>query len=276
MFNTNMYNTFINQNANAFNLNLSDNFNMNQNKTQINNSNMKQFNNMMNNNKKYNNNAHDFDYNKKNSFNNNNNNFNDNNFDNNMNNFNDNNFDNNMNNFNYNFNYNNSFNFDNNYMMNMFNFLNTTWGMYQFYNQNQNQDQNQGQNQDFSTMRLVKKDSSNDIDVSQLVKKKSKTIIDLEPNYLGNKINIFFQNSSGTKTNVLSPSDTTVEKLLSNYAIKMGISEDAIDKAIYFLFNGGKLKKNNKNKIYNLGILNGTIIIVYFILVILFQLTSVK
>jgi hypothetical protein len=231
----------MNQNANAFNLNLNDNFNS-ESKSQIMNNNMQKFNNMMNN-EKYNNNNHNFDYN-----NNNNNNFNNNNFNNNFNNKNFNN-----NNFSKNNSFNNNFNFNNNNMMNMFNFLNTTWQMFQMYNNNQ-------KNENHSTMRLIKKNSS-DFD-SQVLRNFSKTVIDISPNYQGAKINIFFQNSSGTKVNVLSPSDITVKDLLLNYVLKIGLGENVIDSAIYFLFSGAKLKKNDKRKIYELGILNGTIIIV--------------
>ena len=234
-----MYNTFINQNANAFNLNLNDNFN-NQSQSQILNFNKQKFNNIMSNGK-YNNNNHDFDYN--------NNNFNVYNYNNN---FNNNNFNNN-----YNFNNNNNLNNNNNanmmnMNMNMYDFLNTTWNMFQIYNSQENKN--------FSTMRFVKKDSL-DIDSEEL-RKVPKTIIDIKPNYQGIKINIFFQDSRGTKVNVLSPFDISVKELLLNYVKKMGLGENVIDSGIYFLFNGGKLKKDEKKSIYELGILNGTIIIV--------------
>ena len=242
-----MYTTFMNQNANAFNLNLNDNFNS-QSKSQIMNFNKQKYNNIMND-WKYNNNNHDFDYN--NNINNNDifksNNFNVYNYSNSYN---------NNNNFNNNYNYSNENNFNNNNnmnMMNMFNFLNTTWNMFQIYN-NQN-------NSNHSTMRLIKNDSSNDFD-PEVLRKGSKTVIDLRPNYQGMKINIFFQNSNGSKVNVLSPSDITVEDLLLNYVQKIGLGVNVIDSAIYFLFSGSKLKKNDRRKIYELGILNGTIIIV--------------
>ena len=228
-----MYTTFMNQNANAFNLNLNDSFN-NQSQSQILNFNKQKFNNIMNNGK-YNNNNHDFDYN--------NNNFNVYNYNNNFNN-------NNLNN--NNFNNNNNANMMN-MNMNMYDFLNTTWNMFQIYNNQKNINH--------STMRIVKKDSLDDIDYEK-IKKKSITIFDIKPNYQGNKINIFFQDSRGTKVNVLSPFDISVKDLLKNYVTKMGLGENVIDSGIYFLFNGGKLKKDEKKNIYELGILNGTIIIV--------------
>jgi hypothetical protein len=238
-----MYNTFINQNANAFNLNLNDNFN-NQSQSQILNFNKQKFNNIMSNGK-YNNNNHDFDYNNNNNFNvyNYNNSFNNNNL--------------NNNNFNNNNNYNNNNNanmMNMNMNMDMYNFLNTTWNMFQIYNSQKNKN--------FSTMRFVKKDSFDYIDPEKIKKVVNKTIIDIEPNYQGNKINIFFQDSRGTKVNVLSPFDISVKDLLKNYVTKMGLGENVIDSGIYFLFNGGKLKKDEKKNIYELGILNGTIIIV--------------
>ena len=96
-----------------------------------------------------------------------------------------------------------------------------------------------------------------------MLRKVSKTtIIDINPNYPGVKINIFFQNPSGTKVNVLSPSDITVKDLLLKYVSKLGLGENIIDSAIYFLFSGARLKKDNEKKIYELGMMNGAIIIV--------------
>ena len=246
-----MYTTFMNQNANAFNLNLNDKFN-NESKSQIINFNQQKFNNIMNNGK-YNNNNHDFNYNK----NNNNNNFNCNNF--NIYNYNDNFYNNNNLNINKSFNNNNNnnnFNNNNNNnsnMMNMLNFLNTTWNMFRMFNNQKNVNHS-------ATIQVIN-NNSNDFD-SNVLRKGNITVIDINPKYQGVKINIFFQNSSGTKINVLSPSDITVKDLLLNYVKKIGLGENVIDSVIYFLFSGAKLKKDDERKIYELGMMNGAIIIV--------------
>jgi hypothetical protein len=112
-----------------------------------------------------------------------------------------------------------------------------------------------------TTMKIIKKNSK-DFDSDVLRKVSKTTIIDINPNYPGVKINIFFQNSSGTKVNVLSPSDITVKDLLLKYVSKLGLGENVIDSAIYFLFSGARLKKDNEKKIYELGMMNGAIIIV--------------
>ena len=254
-----MYTTFMNQNANAFNLNLNDKFN-NESKSQIINFNQQKFNNIMNNGK-YNNNNHDFNYNK----NNNNNNVNYKNF--NIYNYNDNFYNNNNlninksfnNNNNNNFNNNNNNNFNNNNnnnsnMMNMLNFLNTTWNMFRMFNNQKNVNHS-------ATIQVIN-NNSNDFDSDKLRKVIKPTVIDINPKYQGVKINIFFQNSSGTKVNVLSPSDITVKDLLLNYVKKIGLGENVIDSVIYFLFSGAKLKKDDERKIYELGMMNGAIIIV--------------
>ena len=139
-------------------------------------------------------------------------------------------------------------------MMNMFNFLNTTWNMFQMFNNQKNVDH-------LTTMKIIKKNSK-DFDSDVLRKVSKTTIIDINPNYPGVKINIFFQNSSGTKVNVLSPSDITVKDLLLKYVSQLGLGENVIDSAIYFLFSGARLKKDNEKKIYELGMMNGAIIIV--------------
>ena len=238
-----MYTTFMNQNANAFNLNLNDKFN-NESKSQIINFNQQKFNNIMNNGK-YNNNNHDFNYNK----NNNNNNFNCNNF--NIYNYNDNFYNNNNLNINKSFNNNNN---NNSNMMNMLNFLNTTWNMFRMFNNQKNVNHS-------ATIQVIN-NNSNDFDSDKLRKVIKPTVIDINPKYQGVKINIFFQNSIGTKINVLSPSDITVKDLLLNYVKKIGLGENVIDSVIYFLFSGAKLKKDDERKIYELGMMNGAIIIV--------------
>ena len=247
-----MYTTFMNQNANAFNLNLNDKFN-NESKSQIINFNQQKFNNIMNNGK-YNNNNHDFNYNK----NNNNNNFNYKNF--NIYNYNDNFYNNNNLNINKSFNNNNNnnnFNNNNNNnsnMMNMLNFLNTTWNMFRMFNNQKNVNHS-------ATIQVIN-NNSNDFDSDKLRKVIKPTVIDINPKYQGVKINIFFQNSIGTKVNVLSPSNITVKDLLLNYVKKIGLGENVIDSAIYFLFSGSRLKKDDESKIYELGMMNGAIIIV--------------
>ena len=247
-----MYTTFMNQNANAFNLNLNDKFN-NESKSQIINFNQQKFNNIMNNGK-YNNNNHDFNYNK----NNNNNNVNYKNF--NIYNYNDNFYNNNNLNINKSFNNNNNnnnFNNNNNNnsnMMNMLNFLNTTWNMFRMFNNQKNVNHS-------ATIQVIN-NNSNDFDSDKLRKVIKPTVIDINPKYQGVKINIFFQNSIGTKINVLSPSDITVKDLLLNYVKKIGLGENVIDSAIYFLFSGSRLKKDDESKIYELGMMNGAIIIV--------------
>ena len=247
-----MYTTFMNQNANAFNLNLNDKFN-NESKSQIINFNQQKFNNIMNNGK-YNNNNHDFNYNK----NNNNNNVNYKNF--NIYNYNDNFYNNNNLNINKSFNNNNNnnnFNNNNNNnsnMMNMLNFLNTTWNMFRMFNNQKNVNHS-------ATIQVIN-NNSNDFDSDKLRKVIKPTVIDINPKYQGVKINIFFQNSIGTKVNVLSPSNITVKDLLLNYVKKIGLGENVIDSAIYFLFSGSRLKKDDESKIYELGMMNGAIIIV--------------
>ena len=238
-----MYTTFMNQNANAFNLNLNDKFN-NESKSQIINFNQQKFNNIMNNGK-YNNNNHDFNYNK----NNNNNNVNYKNF--NIYNYNDNFYNNNNLNINKSFNNNNN---NNSNMMNMLNFLNTTWNMFRMFNNQKNVNHS-------ATIQVIN-NNSNDFDSDKLRKVIKPTVIDINPKYQGVKINIFFQNSIGTKINVLSPSDITVKDLLLNYVKKIGLGENVIDSVIYFLFSGAKLKKDDERKIYELGMMNGAIIIV--------------
>ena len=109
-------------------------------------------------------------------------------------------------------------------------------------------------------MKFVKKNSKN-ID-SQILRKCKTEIIDIDPDFNGEKINIFFQNSSGVKVNVLTPVNSTIGDLLDNYVIKIGLGKDVVDTGIYFLFSGAKLRKNDRMNIIEKGITNGSIIMV--------------
>ena len=80
--------------------------------------------------------------------------------------------------------------------------------------------------------------------------------------YSGEIVNLFFQASTGYKINMLVPNDVKLKDVLVQYILKIGLGPDVIDKDIYFLCNGNKIKKNENMTLREKCFLSGTVIIV--------------
>lgn len=78
----------------------------------------------------------------------------------------------------------------------------------------------------------------------------------------GNKINIFFQAPTGNKINMLVPDTCRMKDVLEKYVLRIGLGPEVIDNAVYFLYGGNKIKKNEKRTIREMFMLNGAVIIV--------------
>ena len=75
-------------------------------------------------------------------------------------------------------------------------------------------------------------------------------------------VNIFFKNGiTGDKKSITINSQKTVEELLNEYRIRIGEPKDFYDKYI-FLFNGKKMRMDEKTKIFEYGLYNTSTIIV--------------
>ena len=216
-------------------------------------------NNNMNYNNNYNNN---FNNNYNNNFN--NNNFNNNNFNNN--NFNNNNFNNTFyGNNNYNYGNNNNGNFmnnnnnDNNMMMdnpqmNMINFMDNFMKAYENMNNINN----------FSRMQFERPTEVQNPSVVGGLLPRVKTTENYNPfnDFDGPKINVYFQTPVGYKINMVLPYNAKLEDILIKYITKVGIGPNTIDKDIYFLFGGNKIKKDDKRTAQEIGMINGSVVIV--------------
>ena len=236
-FNNNNYNNNYNCNNNNFNNNYNNNYNNNFNNYNFNNNN---FNNNNFNNNNFNNN--DF----------NNNNYNNNNFNNNF-----------YGNNNYNYANNNNGNFmdnnnnANNLMMDnltMINFMNNFMKAYENMNNINN----------FSRMQFERQtEVQNPIVVGGLLPRVKKTE-NCDPfiNFNGQKFNVFFQTPVGYKVNMVVPYNAKLEDILVKYITKVGIGPDTIDKDIYFLFGGNKIKKGDKRTAQDIGMIDGSVVIV--------------
>ena len=229
-----------------------------------------QFNNFYNNyNTNYNNNNNNMNYN--NNYNNNfyNNNFNNNNFNNN--NFNNNNF--NNNNLNNNFNGNNNFNnmnnnngnfmnnnnnvnnmMMNNFQMNMINFMNNFINAFESMNRTKN----------FSGMQFERPTEVQNPSVVGGLLPRIKKTENYDPflNFNGEKFNVFFQTPVGYKVNMVVPYNAKLEDILVKYVTKVGVGPNTIDQDIYFLFGGNKIKKDDKRTAQEIGMIDGSVVIV--------------
>ena len=86
--------------------------------------------------------------------------------------------------------------------------------------------------------------------------------IDDFPGYFGKRIRISFELSTGKYVPMDPPENIKVSELLSNFMKKMKLNENLIDKKIFFIFNGCKLKKDDRRNISEIGILHTSRIIV--------------
>ena len=222
------------------------------------------FNNFFNNNTNYNNNNNNMNYN--NNYNNNfyNNNFNNNNFNNN--NFNNNNFNNNFygnNNFNYGNNNNGNFMNNNNnvnnmmmdnFQMNMINFMNNFINAFESMNKTKN----------FSGMQFERPTEVQNPSVVGGLLPRTKTTVNYDPfiNFNGEKFNVFFQTPVGYKVNMIVPYNAKLEDILVKYVTKVGVGPNTIDQDIYFLFGGNKIKKDDQRTAQEIGMIDGSVVIV--------------
>ena len=76
------------------------------------------------------------------------------------------------------------------------------------------------------------------------------------PGYLGKRISIFFIASTGFKIKMNPPENIKISELLSKFMKKIKLSENLIDKNLFFIFNGAILKKDDNRNISELGISN--------------------
>jgi len=93
---------------------------------------------------------------------------------------------------------------------------------------------------------------------------RKKTTENCDPFYdfNGQKFNVFFQTPVGYKVNMIVPYNAKLEEVLFKYVTKVGVGPDIIDKDIYFLFGGNKIKKNEKRTAQEIGMIDGSVVIV--------------
>jgi hypothetical protein len=62
--------------------------------------------------------------------------------------------------------------------------------------------------------------------------------------------------------NMLVPDTCRMKDVLEKYVLRIGLGPEVIDNAVYFLYGGNKIKKNEKRTIREMFMLNGAVIIV--------------
>jgi len=140
-----------------------------------------------------------------------------------------------------------------NNMMNLLNF-------YNFYSNNINNNNNN------TTTRLtyVKQYSNKNIGQKGILPREKRTDqynVNF-PGTHGNKINLFFQTPASFRVNLVVPEDAKMSDVLVQYVLKINLGPEVIDKDIYFLFGGRKLKKNERKTLQQLFIMDSSVIIV--------------
>ena len=158
------------------------------------------------------------------------------------------------------FNYFNMMGMNNNMNMNMFNLM----MFYLQQTQNFQNTMNNGINNQFNynnTNRIIPINTN--MSKSQVLPRVKKTeFCDPYPGSTGEKINLFFETPSGHKINMLVPIDAKMKDILVQYVTRVNLGPNVIDKSIYFLYGGKKIKKNEEKTVWQMNILSGSIIIV--------------
>ena len=75
---------------------------------------------------------------------------------------------------------------------------------------------------------------------------------DFFPGYVGKRTNVSFETGAGKK-NIAAPYNIPICQLLSTYLKNLGLSDDLIDKKIFFIWNGRRLNKDNIKTLLELG-----------------------
>ena len=147
---------------------------------------------------------------------------------------------------------NNQMNFNNN--NNQMNFNNNNNQMNN--NNNNNQINNSNDNNNFNN-------ANNNKNPGEILPREDKTLYegDNKGYNQGNLINIALNASSGLKVIVAISPDSTIEELISKYAKRVSIPQDALGKKVIFLFNGGKMEVNSQEKVGK-NIKNGAVVTV--------------
>ena len=87
--------------------------------------------------------------------------------------------------------------------------------------------------------------------------------IDLFQDYLGEKINVGFNASSGLNKVLLVPKNIKISELFSAYMKSIKLNDILIDKEIIFLFNASRLKNDPEKNISEVGIKNFSVVTVF-------------
>ena len=138
-----------------------------------------------------------------------------------------------------------------------YNYLCKTWNYYQFY-RNMNNINNQNSQYSQNKIQVVNNNFNNNI--RSLLKQNLS--FNFDDSYNKKTINVMFEASSGHKVSVSCSPSIKMKDLLKKYVEKIGISENVIDNAIYFLFNSFKIKKDENKTIEEMGIFDCAIILV--------------
>jgi len=88
------------------------------------------------------------------------------------------------------------------------------------------------------------------------------TIFDISPFDKNIKINIAFTTQKGQKVNVITPVNVRMKDLFVKYITRLGLGPNVLGQSIFFLFNGSKIKVDDNSTVAEIGLVDGSNIIV--------------
>ena len=88
------------------------------------------------------------------------------------------------------------------------------------------------------------------------------SIFDISPFDTNIKINIAFTTQKGQKVNVITPVNMRMNDLFVKYITRLGLGPNLLGQSIFFLYNGSKIKVDDKRTVAEMGLVDGSNVIV--------------
>ena len=145
----------------------------------------------------------------------------------------------------------------------MMNFMNANPYLYQMYNNNNNINNNiNNNNNNMISLNTKSNDIQNASKNGGILRNISESSYDPFIGNTNKRIPILFRTGVGIKIMMNVPIDVTVHDLLIAFIHKVNLDESVLGKMIYFLFNGNKIKLDEKKNIIDYGFVESSNVLV--------------
>ena len=144
----------------------------------------------------------------------------------------------------------------------MMNFMNANPYLYQMYNNNNNINNNINNNNNMISLNTKSNDIQNASKNGGILRNISESSYDPFIGNTNKRIPILFRTGVGIKIMMNVPINVTVHDLLIAFIHKVNLDESVLGKMIYFLYNGNKIKLDEKKNIIDYGFVESSNVLV--------------